>query len=293
MSESTAAIRNKVRSALIESHNKPVDVRQALMDTLSWIPKDDQVTVFMSGGIDSHACLFACIDLGLKVNVLSFTLDTHESTDFKAARHAAETFGLEFIPIVLPTNEEHLKSWVRFAVHKLGLSNKSEIECSWPLYTAIRHLGHQEKTKHIVLGLGGDSYFLMAKSASMHCKDMVLEQRRKATRRVLSQNSLVKREAHARGIYAHLPYFEFGRIYAELQMETDFKKINSPQKSFYNQAFPEYRKRCKVRGHQNFQLGDTNISGIFSDVLLKSDWNTRNSKAIIAVYNDVAAGICK
>ncbi|AQT28504.1 hypothetical protein YOLOSWAG_17 [Erwinia phage vB_EamM_Yoloswag] len=287
----TAAMREKIRAGVIESHNKPVDMRQALMDTLAWIPKDDQVTVFMSGGIDSHACLFAAIDLGLKVNVLSFTLDTHESADFKSARHAAEVFDLKFIPIVLPTNEQHLKSWVKFAVHKLGLSNKSEIECSWPLYSAIRALEQMGETKHIVLGLGGDSYFLMAKSASMHCKDLVLEQRRKATRRVLSQNTLVKREAFARGIYAHLPYYELGRVYAELQMETDFKKINSPQKSFYNQAFPEYRKRCKVRGHQNFQLGDTNISGIFSEVLLKSDWNTRNLKAITGIYNDVAAGI--
>ena len=286
----TAQMREKVRSAVIESHNKPVDVRQAIMDTLSWIPKDDQVTVFMSGGIDSHACLFGALDLGLKVNVLSFTLDTHESADFKSAKHAAEYFGLDFIPIVLPTNEQHLKSWVKFAVLKLGLTNKSEIECSWPLYTAIRHLGLNAQTKHIVLGLGGDSYFLMAKSASMHCKDLVLEQRRKANRRVLSQNTLVKREAHARGIYAHLPYFEFGRMYAELQMETDFKKINTPQKSFYNQAWPDLRKACKVRGHQNFQLGDTNISGIFSDVLLASDWNKRKLKSVVGIYNDVAAG---
>lgn len=285
----TANIKKKVRAALLESHAKPVDMRQALMDALAWIPKDDQVTVFMSGGIDSHAALFACIDLGLKVNVLSFTLDTHESSDFKSAKHAAEVFDLEFIPIILPTNEKHLKSWVRFAIHKLGLKNKSEIECSWPLYYSIRHLENQ--TKHIVLGLGADSYFLMAKSVSMHCKDLVLEQRRKATRRVLSQNTLVKREAFRRGIYAHLPYYEFGRVYAELQMETDFAKINKPQKSFYNQAFPDYRKKCKVRGHQNFQLGDTNISGIFSDVLLSSDWNTRDLKATIGIYNDVAAGL--
>lgn len=291
MSESTKAIRERVRQGIMDSHNSPADARKALMDTMSWVPKDDQVTVFMSGGIDSHACLFACLDLGLKVNILSFTLDTHESTDFKAAKHAAQEFGLEFIPIVLPTDEKHLKSWVRFAIHKLGLPSKSSIECSWPLYSAIRTL--EGKTKHIVLGLGGDSLFLMAKSVSMHCKDMVMESRRKSWRRTLVQNELVKREAFARGIYAHLPYFEYGRMYAELQTETDYKKINSPQKSFYNQAFPEYRKRCKVKAHQNFQLGDTNISGIFTDVLLKSDWNTRNSKSVVAIYNDVRDGICK
>lgn len=287
---STQAIRERVRAGVLEAHNTGPDVRTAMMETLKWIPKDDQVTVFMSGGIDSHACLFACLDLGLKVNILSFTLDTHESTDFKAARHAAEEFGLEFIPLILPTNEAHLKSWVKFAIHRLNLPSKSSIECSWPLFSAIREI--EGKTKHIVLGLGGDALFLMAKSVSMHCKDLVMECRRKATRRSLVQNELVKREAFARGIYAHLPYVEFGRVYSELQMETDYKKINTPQKSFYNQAWPEYRKRCKVKAHQNFQLGDTNISGIFSDVLLKSDWNTRKLKSVVGIYNDVRDGIC-
>ncbi len=291
MSESTKAIRAKVRAAVLDSHNTPPDMRKALMDTLCWIPKGDSVTVFMSGGIDSHACLFACMALGLNVNILSFTLDTHESTDFKAAKHAAETFGLEFTPVILKTDEAHLKNWVRFAIHKLGLPSKSSIECSWPLYCAIQTI--KGKTDHIVLGLGGDSLFLMAKSVSMHCKDLVMESRRKSYRRSLVQNELVKREAFKHGIYAHLPFYEYGRVYAELQAATDYKKINSPQKSFYHQAFPEYRKLCKVKAHQNFQLGDTNISGIFSDVLLKSDWNTRKLKSVVGIYNDVRDGICE
>ncbi len=285
---STEKMRAKVRSAVTASHASPVDVRKAAMDTLHWIPKDEPVIVFMSGGIDSHVCLFACIDLGLNVSIASFTLDTHESADFKSARHAAEAFGLEFYPIVLDTSEAHLKKWVKFAIKRLGLTGKSEIECSWPLYTGINSV--KGKAKHLVFGLGGDSYFLMSKSYSMHCKDLVMEVRRKAFRRTLSQNELVKREAFKRGMYAHLPFFEFSRMYSELQMETDFKKINAPQKSFYNKAWPEYRKRCKVRGHQNFQLGDSNISGIFAERLLVSDWNTRNLRSVVGIFNDVIAG---
>lgn len=286
VSETTRKMRERTREKIFAVCERPPDVRKVMRDVLGWIPKDDPITVFMSGGIDSHVCLFGCLDLGLNVSCTSFTLDTHESSDFKAAKHAAGIFGLDFHPVILDSSEEHLKKWVRFAVHKLGIKNKSALECSWPLYMAIR----QTEAKHIVLGLGGDSHFLLAKSRAMHCRDIVAETRQHAFRRALQQNDLVKSEACKRGKYAHLPFFDMGRMYAELQNETDYEKINSPQKSFYHQAYPEYRKLCKVKQHQNFQLGDTNIAKNFSDKLLASDWNVRNSKSVVGIYNDVIAG---
>lgn len=283
---STEKIRERVRQSVLDANTKEPNVREAMLDVLRCIPKEESVTVFMSGGIDSHLCLFACIELGLNPTVTSFTLDTHESADFKSARHAADVFNLPFQPVILDSSEKHIKKWVRFATSKLGLTTKSSIECSWPLYIGIRSV----KQKHLIFGLGGDSYFLMSKSASMHCKDLVAESRRRAFRRPLVQNDLVKRECFRRDKVAHLPFFEFGRMYTELQGATDFAKINSPQKSFYNLAYPELRKKCKVRGHQNFQLGDSNISGIFTERLLKSDWNTRNLKSVVGIYNDIISG---
>ncbi len=291
MSEASKRMREVARAKIFRAIDPPIDAGAAVMDTLRWIPKTDRVTVFMSGGIDSHLCLFACLKLGLNVNIASFTLDTHESTDYKAAKHAAEVFGLEFIPIKLDTSERHIKKWVLFAVNKLGQKTKASIECAWPLYMGIRAVAG--KTKHVVFGLGGDSYFLMAKSQSMHCKDLVAETRRKSFRRNLEQNNIVRREAFRRGMYAHLPYFEDGRMYAELEPATDFYEINRPQKSFFNLAFPDMRKKCKVKAHQNFQLGDTNISGVFSQVLLASDWNKRNLRSVVGIYNDVVAGKLK
>jgi len=285
----TNKMREIARRKIFVANEPPVDAGQAVMDTMRWIPKKNPVTIFLSGGIDSHICLFAALELGLNINIASFTLDTHESSDFKSAKHAADIYNLPFHPIYLKSDLEHLKKWVLFAVNKLKQTSKASIECAWPLYMGLRAM--EGKTKHVVFGLGGDSYFLMAKSQSMHCKDLVVEARRKSFRRVLDQNDLIKREAFKRGMFAHLPFFDDGRMYAELQFETDYAKINSPQKSFLNLAFPEHRKRCKVRGHQNFQLGDTGISDIFAKRLLDSDWNPGGKfKSVVGVYNRVVRG---
>lgn len=287
----TIKMRAIARAKVLDSNAKPVDVGKALMDTMQWIPKDEPVTIFMSGGIDSHACLFAALSLKLNVNIASFTMDTHESSDFKAAKHAATTFGLKFYPIILKSSEKELKNWVLFAVNVLKQTKKSAIECMWPLYRGLEHM--QGRTKHVVFGINGDNYFLMTKRLSMHCKDLVSEARRYSFRKAFDQNDMLRREAWVRGMYTHLPFSTDGRIYAELQLETDFHKINKPQKSFLHAAFPKLHRQCKIKQHQNFQLGDSNISGIFAQKLLKSDWNINGFKSSVGIYNAVASGKIK
>lgn len=290
--EITQKMRAKTRGKVKELSETPTSVKNALMDTLRWVPKEDPITVFLSSGIDSHACLFACLELGLNVSALSFRLDTHESTDFKLARDTAQRFNIPFHEVKLNSDVDHLKKWVLFAVNKLGAEGKSSIECMWPLYCSVKK-AHAVGAKHIVAGMGGDNFYLLAKKVAMHCQDLVPEVRRIVFRSESDQNSLLKRMAFQHGMYAHLPFYEFGRVYAELETDTDYVKINSPQKAMTNQAWPELKKLCKVKPHQNFQLGDTNISGIFADKLLASDWNTRGLKSVVGIYNDVAAGLLK
>lgn len=289
ISETTKKMKAKIAERARRAWERPANLKQALMDTMAWVPKDQQITVFLSGGIDSHACLFACLELGLNVNVVSFTLDTHESTDFKTARNTARIFDLPFFPVRLKTTEEHLKKWVLYAVQELGLDSKSNIECMWPLYGAIK-MAAKIGSKHVVCGMGADPLFLMAKDVSMHGQPFVKEIRRAGYRVRNTQRELLKRLSFDLGMYAHAPYNENGRVYAEILRETDWKVLNTPQKALLNQAWPELKKMCKVRAHQNFQLGDTNISGIFSDRLLASDWNVRNLKSVVGIYNDVVSG---
>ncbi len=285
---STVKIRKRVMAKLDNSMDRPVDIVKATTDTMLWIPKEDPIAVFLSAGIDSHICLFACMELGLNVSVTSFTLEGHESTDFKAAKHAAEEFGLDFHPVYIKTDTEYLKRWVKFAVHKLGMRSKPEIECSLPLYLSIKQLAGE--FKHITLGLGSDLYFLMGKTATMHFKDRVAEYRRAAFRLVPAQELMVKREAFKRGMCTHYPFYDLGRVYVEMQTSTNYKELNTPQKAVLHNAWPEWRARSKVRPHQNFQLGDTGISSIFSEKLLPSDWNVRGLKSVKGIYNDVISG---
>jgi asparagine synthetase B (glutamine-hydrolysing) len=286
MSEKTIRIGIKYRKKLQAAWDKPVDLREAIKDTLRCIPPEQSTTVFMSGGLDSHACLFAAMDLGLNPSVVSFTLDTHESTDFKSARFAAEVFGLDFQPVILDSSEAHIKKWVRYATSKLGLKKKSEIECCWPLFMALR----QTKATHILMGLESDVYFASAKRPSMHAKDCLHLQRRSAFRQGRLQNDFVKQQAFKLGKYVHLPFIENGRIYVEMQTSLNHKELNTPQKRLLREAFTEEIEKCQVGKHQNFQLGDTNIASNFSDKLLNSSWNKAKHKSVVAIYNRVFSG---
>ena len=127
ISESTKKIRKAYRQEIRHNCTKPADMKQALISTLRPIPLEQSTSIFMSSGMDSHSVLWAMLELGHKPIITSFTLDTHESTDFKAAKHAAEVYGLEFNPIILDSSEAHLKQWLKYAVNNLGLVKKSTI----------------------------------------------------------------------------------------------------------------------------------------------------------------------
>ena len=71
------------------------------------IPEDGRVFV-ATGGVDSISLVASCIDAGYTPIIASFTLDDRESTDFIKAREAAKFFGVEFAPILLPTNRDFI-----------------------------------------------------------------------------------------------------------------------------------------------------------------------------------------
>lgn len=285
ISEATKKIRKRVRSAMTDM--PPIDMRNALVSSLSGIPKDDgRVSVFVSGGVDSHSCLFAAMDLGLNPLVTSFTLDTHESFDFKAAKHVAKIFDLDFEPIILPTRPKHLKKYVLYAVKNLGFRSKADIECGWPMALALKRTA----AKHVITGTGSDSYFCLNKTSMMHLRDLVREYRIAYFRKNgAGQRAVLQRFAFSIGKILHMPYFDT-RVYAELGVCEDWDTLNTPQKRHIREAWPDRLKECKIKTHTNLQLGDSGISKHFQDTLVDSDWNTRGSKSVTGIYNDVVRG---
>ena len=85
------------------SQSSELNVHDILIKLVEQIPQNE-VAISLSAGIDSASVLFALLECGKKVIVYSFTLDRKESTDFLCAKQLASTFGLKFVPVILPTD---------------------------------------------------------------------------------------------------------------------------------------------------------------------------------------------
>lgn len=262
-----------------------VNVRGALLDELYYIKASGQpAAVCMSAGVDSHSVLFALMELGVPVTTYSFTLEDRESRDFKYARSTAEVLGVPFTPIYLPTNVQHLKKFLLYAV-KNGASSKTDFECMWPMVYLFRKVNEP----FIVSATSADSHFALSKKANMHYKDKVDHYRTVVFgKRNTGQRIILKAEAAKLGKSYFTPY-DTTRMCSELH-GLSWDELNKPQqKQPIRDSFPEYFSRIKTTVHTNLQLGDSGIADHFTK-LLDTDWNRWNYKSIKGIYNRLNSG---
>ena len=262
------------------------NLRAALIDELTFIRASKQpAAVLLSSGVDSHSALFALMELKVPVTCYSFTLDNHESRDFKYARATCETLGVPFVPVYLNTSVEHLKKFCLYAV-KAGARSKTDFECMWPMMVAFRKI----KENFIISATSADSHFALSKKANMHYKDRVDYYRMVVFKKPnTGQRILLKSEAARMGKVYFTP-FDTTRVCGELHGYS-WEELNKPQqKQPIRSAFPEYFDQIKTTVHTNLQLGDSKIAEHFK-ILLDSDWNTRGLKSVKGIYNDLINGV--
>lgn len=113
-------------------------IRQRLLaqTQVDWT-EDRPVGIALSGGVDSCSILAAMTLNGVKPVVLSYTPDTHESTDFKMARECAGDHGLEFVPVFVSMSTARLESGARDVI-AYGYKTKLEVECLVPMMQVLR-----------------------------------------------------------------------------------------------------------------------------------------------------------
>lgn len=262
----------------------PANVHDALLDELRFVrDSGKRAAVFLSGGVDSHSVLFALIELGVPVTAYSFTLDTHESRDFKIAKKTCETMHVPFVPVILSTDVAKLKKYVIYVVKKLGAYKKVDIECLWPMLSTLK----QVEEEFVITATSADSHFALSKKACMHYKDKVDYYRTIVFKKANTGQRLhMKSECAKLGKTYFTPY-DTTRMCSELYGYT-WDELNKPkQKNPIRIAFPDQFERCKVTQHTNLQLGDSGIAKHF-EKLLETDLNTRNYKSVIGVYNELA-----
>jgi asparagine synthetase B (glutamine-hydrolysing) len=155
--------RKKLTADMFEMHTeRSRKIRASMVAHVKKHVKSEEASVFLSAGVDSHACLFAALEAGKKVTTYSFTLDDRESTDFKVARRTAEIFGLKFVPVILKTDLKSIKNYLlrlyRYSKEIDVHINKSSVECLYPLFETYDKV-LRANSQASILGLGGDIFF--------------------------------------------------------------------------------------------------------------------------------------
>lgn len=253
------------------------------MDQARAIPELD-VALLLSGGIDSLSLLFSLLEAGKRVRAYTFTLDAHVSSDFAAARRAASTFDVPFVPVWLPVGIDRLKADLR-ELKALGAKRKTAFECFWPMLHAYRAV----EEPVVVSGMGADGHFCISKKGLLHFRDRIDEFRLGLYRSpTYAQQDLHARFAARLGKRAVLPFLAES-MRSEF-LGTTWREVNTPkQKQPILDAFPNYFRRVRVRPHTNLQLGDSRIATHFQR-LLKTDWNIGGFKSVVGIYNALVAG---
>lgn len=128
-------------------------IRDVLMEKVAW---GRMYAIALSGGIDSCSILAASIECGNRPAIVTYTPDTHESTDFLMAQKTAKNLALPFHGVRFPMEASALEAAVREVI-AAGYSGKMEVE-SLPPIVAV---GKEAATHAEVLLTGdqSDGYF--------------------------------------------------------------------------------------------------------------------------------------
>lgn len=258
--------------------------------------KKKKCGVLLSAGVDSHSVLHACLDVGIKPIVISFTRDDRESRDFRSAKDAAQRLGLEFVPVVLKSDVDTLKKYVVHAA-KFGVRGKAAFECLYPMFCVARLLKSKGiKLDFLFSGYGADAFFALSKKGCMHYRDRMAEYALESHTRYVkkgSQLDILKRYfKEVAGLNYTSPWCDPSILKAFTSTVFSHDDLNKPKQKWpVRRDFKEEFSKAKIYNHTNYQLGDSGISEMFLQLLEDSDFNSAGFKSTTGVFNAVVKSV--
>ena len=259
-------------------------LKDTLLCQASKLP--NSVALCLSGGIDSVALLFTLQKANKLITVYSFTLSDVESYDYQVAKQLSDMFNLKFIGIKLSTNVDDLKADVQILHDIYGCRKKTEYECVWPFLSLYPKVSESV----VVTGLGAEGHFGTTKSCAIHYKNDL-----DVFRNQFFSNSNVS-EIHQHKLLAN-KYFKdlwfpfLTKDIRSLFIGTSWDSINKPHlKQIILDAFQDDFENLPITlKSANLQL-NSGISKHF-EKLLQTDWNVRNYKSVVGIFNQVNKGM--
>lgn len=284
-------------------------IRQCVMAYIKKHSKTDNPAILLSSGADSHLILFAALRLGKKPTLFSCTLAGHESQDFKGARNTAKLFGLKFVPVILPTDVQHLINYTKLLyddrINPGLIVGKATAECTWPVAHALKAIKANGNTE-VITGFGGDNWYctlrsqkkLWLKGEYQSVLDKYLYTSINDNKGTSTDNwegkdpqqviRLRWMETFTPTIKRFIVPFSDPKLFEVMDgMDPINEGCRPIQKAPWRLAFwDEFEKaRSSVYIHVPMQKGDSLIEEHFHK-LLSSPLNTKGYKSTVGIYND-------
>ena len=245
-------------------------------------PQDVRVCV-AAGGIDSAALVMACLDVGIRPTVASFTLADRESSDFQLVRRLGDWANLEFLPVYLSKAAGDIERDVWSGITRFGWRTKAGIETGYPLMELMRQLSSAEQSV-VITGHSCDGHFCLSKRGmihSRHTKESFQAFRSAYFSKKQTERGMLHQLSHSHGMTYVGPYWE--RTFFDLFAESSWEDVNRPrQKEPIRAAFPELDP-LRLGNHRNYQLGDSGIAEIVGETMRQKYAPT--AKSPVTAYN--------
>ncbi|WP_084373365.1 asparagine synthase-related protein [Reichenbachiella faecimaris] len=260
------------------------DLRDRFLSQLKLDCQDEnEIGLYLSGGIDSCAVLLGLLALNKEVTAYTFSLPGKLSTDFRTAQKVAEKFNCKFVGVELWQNVN--LSIVYKLMKTFQCRKKTDIECLYPFLATMPHV----KERVVLTGYESDDHFLLNRQAMTHYKKTL--ELNQAYRRSIFQNySTLQFEklkeiglSHGKSIqspYCSKPIYDF--FY-----DKTWNDLNKPKRKYpLIQMFDQMSLIGDLLYHSNLQMGDSGLREHFA-VLLNSSINKNNRSRVMDLYRDL------
>jgi len=256
----------------------------------------EPLAIATSNGVDSKSLVISAVeDAGYRPTIISMTLDDRESKDFRGARDIAREYGLDFIPIRLPTDAATIERDIVRLIRTYRCLKKTSIECNWGMLYVFDEL-RRRNIGSLVGGYRMDEHFQIDREPmfALHRSGLLNSRSDDAVRlfQRLRNDSFSKPNAagtrdlrrigQSYGVMTHLPSLSQGLF--ELWSDKAWVEVNKPKQKYpIRVAFPTLYNNAL--GSQ-LQLGDSGIRDLVAATAIKR-WKP-SAKSSIAAYNVVA-----
>ena len=274
------------------SNKDLIDFKQIFKNRVKSICKGRKPALAMSGGIDSMSVFFTLIELNIDFECYTFFSKDYNSEDLISSIKYCEFFDIKLNIIELPSDVDSIYKDICDLIPFLGKKiKKTKVETLRPLKYLF------EKSTHdlILNGLSGDDYqpngrrvnIELKKNEGLNCDQHVIDLGFRVSKGQVKDSMRILSVEMAKNYK-----IDFVDVYESKEIENFFLKFElktllKPHKHLVTKTFENYfNKIGGFRNHSSYQV-NSKIRD-FHENLIKSKYNKRNSKNVIAIYNDIA-----